>query len=626
MKKTPKKFVGLHAHSGFSVGDGLSYPQEHIDFAIKNGSDALALTDHGNMNGFSHQHLHAEKLKKKGVSFKAIPGIEAYFVPSLDDWRKLYEETKQQKITEKEIAKTEAVARARRSVVELADQFTEAKMEIAELAESKKDNDEEDEGGTLVENEEETKKKRVRNPLLSRSHLVLLPKNSTGLKSLFRLVSESYIDGFYKYPRMDFAMLKEHAKGNLIASSACVGSLASRIVFDNQLTSEWDLWQPNSDNLEKIQKELTELGERFQDALGEENFYWELQFNKLGAQHLVNFHLLENSKRTGIPLVVTADSHYADPNHWRERLIYKAMAQQQIWKKQFDSGSLPQTIDELECELYPKNHDQIWGSYLSTGKEKYDFYDDEVVCDAIERTWTIAHCQIEEVTPDKKVKLPVLAKLVSVDELDALKETTGLEDEEDLSFAALVERTKAGVRFRKLQEKENFSEYMERLKEELDVIKTLRFSKYFLTYSKIMEIVGEHQLIGAARGSAGGSLLCYVCGITQVDPIRFGLLFERFLVRQKLCLLGETWVMTNAGPVQMNALKVGDLVRTQGGTHEVISHIFTQKHEEVVEIEDESGNLFVCSPNHRWLVKRGSLIVEIEAREVVETDELIEML
>ena len=86
---TPKHFVNLHAHSTFSVGDGIGMPQDHIDYAVKNGADALALTDHGNMNGFSYQYLHSKKLKDKGVPFKALSGVEAYFIPSLSDWRKL---------------------------------------------------------------------------------------------------------------------------------------------------------------------------------------------------------------------------------------------------------------------------------------------------------------------------------------------------------------------------------------------------------------------------------------------------------------------------------------------------------------------------------------------------------
>ena len=89
--RQPKRFVGLHAHSGFSTFDGLSYPQDHIDYVRNNNMSAWALTDHGHMNGFAHAYLHAEKLNKAGANFKFIPGCEMYVHPDLDVWRLDYE-------------------------------------------------------------------------------------------------------------------------------------------------------------------------------------------------------------------------------------------------------------------------------------------------------------------------------------------------------------------------------------------------------------------------------------------------------------------------------------------------------------------------------------------------------
>ena len=86
-------FVGLHAHSvAGSPFDALGYPPEHMDYAYENGSTALALTDHGNMNGLSYQVLHAKKMQAEGKDFKPIFGVEAYFLPDLKEWRKEYEE------------------------------------------------------------------------------------------------------------------------------------------------------------------------------------------------------------------------------------------------------------------------------------------------------------------------------------------------------------------------------------------------------------------------------------------------------------------------------------------------------------------------------------------------------
>ena len=92
------KFVGLHAHSvAGSIFDAIGYPDQHMDFAYDNGCEALALTDHGNMNGMAYQVLHAKKMKKAGKDFKPIFGCEAYFIPSISEWREEYEQAMKDK-------------------------------------------------------------------------------------------------------------------------------------------------------------------------------------------------------------------------------------------------------------------------------------------------------------------------------------------------------------------------------------------------------------------------------------------------------------------------------------------------------------------------------------------------
>lgn len=213
MNIKPTRFVGLHAHSTVgSIGDAIGLPQEHIDYALSNNMDGLALTDHGSMAGISHQQLHLKKLESKGVKFKAIPGVEAYFIDSLSDWSKLVQVQKANKQLQTTMASIGN---------ELAD--AEADMD----AKHGKEVSEDEAGGTVVELESETKREnKFDDPIKQRNHLVLLPKNNTGLKSIFQMVSESYIDGFYRYPRIDFDILKRHAKGNIIASSACVSGEA----------------------------------------------------------------------------------------------------------------------------------------------------------------------------------------------------------------------------------------------------------------------------------------------------------------------------------------------------------------------------------------------------------------
>ncbi len=528
-QKTPNRFTGLHSHS-LSIGDSIGYPQEHIDFALSNGSDSLALTDHGHQNGIPFQQIKVKDLKKKGIAFKAIPGIEAYFIDSLDDWRKLHAEAKASGSLAPKRKKTI------KSELELiGNELASTESELDELNVKK---DENEESGTVIEDEAESKVSKWFNPLFQRNHLVLLPKNSAGIKSLFRLTSESYINGFYRYPRMDFKSLAANTNGNVIGLSACIGGTASKIIYEELTGYEnlKDLGPETTHDFEKVQKRLKEYSEKFLEALGPENYFLELQFNRLPIQSLVNLHILECSRRTGIKIVATADAHYSNPVHWREREIYKAMAWSSKTKGTFDVNLLPKTIDELKCELYPKNHIQMWESYLRYSepyKEYFEKYNDEV-CEAIERTHDIAHQMIGELEFDKSIKLPVLSQIsdLSTDKLKVLIDSKK-GDETKAAFTELVRKAIDGLIWRKRDKNE---EYIERLQYELDTVKELKLAKYFLTYYKIAELISSEMLMGAGRGSAAGSLLAYCLNITQVDPIRFNLLFSRFLSKKKLSM------------------------------------------------------------------------------------------
>ena len=501
--KFPKRFVGLHAHDGFSTFDGLGYPQEHIDFVRQNGMDAWCLTNHGHMNSFCHAFLHTEKLNKAGANFKFIPGCEMYVHPDLSVWQLDYDMARAAKRGDKEAV---AQLRAQREKI--------AKPIFAHV-----DGDDEvlgisdDEGSLTVENEEESKSNKFYNPIKRRHHLVVLPKTSIGLQRLFHLCSRGYTEGFYRFPRVDYGMLKEAAKGgHLMVSTACIGGPMAYDVFSHLQQVGFDDLVPDLfDDASISSKILTNIGntfDRLTDAVGRDNVKLELQFNKLNAQHLVNRAIIEFAKREGLQdqLVVTCDSHYAHPDHWKEREIYRKLG----WLnyKDMDPAQLPQSRDELKCELWPKNATQVWETYQNTTSE-YDFYDDGLVCDAIERTYDIAHNEIGDIQPDRSVKLP-----------SYVVPAGSTED------SALLDVCKEGIVLRGLADK---PEYIERLKTELTVIKQKNFSKYFLTMKSIMDIAREHMLTGPGRGSAAGSLVAYVLYITNVDPIEYGLLFERFL-------------------------------------------------------------------------------------------------
>ena len=555
---TPKRFVGLHSHS-ISIGDSLGLPPEHMDFVLKNGGDALAITDHGNMSALSHQYLHQKKLDQKGVPFLSIYGNEMYAIESLGNWReeKAKHEAQQvlaknNKADAKKRKDSASALRALRGDVGLsAKEQNElqqlmhltpdpAEQEIKEITNElglKLTNDDDsDEGGTIVENEEESKDvegAKKQNPLRKRGHLVLLAKNSAGLKALFELTSRSFKEGFYYFPRTDIKMLRELSNGNLIGLSACISGVESRVVFENQESSDWQLWHTagtqKPDTFERVQAALKRSVEQYIEALGEENFFLELQQNSLPGQHLVNMHLLEASKRLGVKLVSTADAHYPNPAQWKEREIYRMMAQLSKNPKAFSKEAIPQTIEELKCELYPKNAEQMWAAYHKYGKNKYDFYDaeaDRLVCESIERTHDIAHLVIGKIEPDKRIKLPAIKQLVA--DSESVDET---KDEDVVAFKELVRLSIEGM---KKRGKDTNPQYITRLKKELDIVKHLKQSKYFLTCYKLVNECKKEMLIGAGRGSASGSLLLWALGITQVDSIRFGLIVERVLTKHKV--------------------------------------------------------------------------------------------
>ena len=449
-------FVGLHAHSvAGSPFDGFGYPSEHMDFAYSNGSDALALTDHGNMNGFSYQLLHLKKMREAGKDFKAIFGIEAYFTTSVKDWKEAYENAKNDKKSARALEKNDT------------------KMSIENEGASKQSTD----------------------ILKRRRHLVLLAKNQVGLNNLFKMVSESYQgDNYYRYPRVDYALLKKYGEG-VIASSACLGGVYAG-----------NYWENRDEGEEAVLEAMRETTHNMVDIFGD-RWFGEVQWNSIPEQHELNKYVIKMHEELGINLISTADSHYPNPVAWKDRELYKRLGWIGRSRPEWMTDELPINVEEIGYELYPKNGDQMWESYKQYS-EGYD-YNDETVLKSITNTYHIAHDMIEEFEPDTEVRLPGFV---------VPPDSTADETLRKFCFE--------GLKSMGLFTREN---YVDRLETEIDVIEDRGFSKYFLTMKAVADKSNEVMLTGPGRGSAAGSLVAYVLGITQVDPIKYGLLFERFL-------------------------------------------------------------------------------------------------
>jgi DNA polymerase III subunit alpha len=453
--------VGLHAHSvAGSVFDALGFPDEHMNYCYSNGGEALALTDHGTMAGFSYQFLHAKKMKAEGKVFKPIHGIEAYFIPSIGDWKIEYGAAKKDAKKAKKLT-------------------------------------DDGESGATVENEGESKK-AVKSILNQRRHLVLLAQNQIGLNNLFSMISESYEPGnFYRYPRVDYDMLSRYSEG-VIAASACMGGIFAG-----------NYWQNRDNGPEAIRAAMRETNNKFVEIFGD-RWYGELQWNSIPEQHEINKYIIEMHHESGLPLISTADSHYPNPDAWKDRELYKRLGWIGKSKPDWaDEANLPVTVDEIGYELYPKNGEQMWEAYKKYSKACGVEYDDSLVMDSITLTHKIAFERIEDFIPDTTVKLPDFVV------------PAGSTAEEALTNYALD-----GLRKKNLQANK---EYSDRLQKELEVINERGFSKYFLTMKAISDKANQFQLTGTGRGSGAGSLVAYVLEITQIDPIKYGLMFERFL-------------------------------------------------------------------------------------------------
>jgi DNA polymerase-3 subunit alpha len=269
-------------------------------------------------------------------------------------------------------------------------------------------------------------------------------------------------------------------------------------------------WENREDGDEAVLDAMRESTQRMVDIFGD-RWYAEIQWNNIKEQHELNQYVIQVAKEFGVGLVTTADSHYPNPDAWKDRELYKRLGWlgkgRPSWAE--DESELPEGVEEIGYELYPKNGDQIWESYKEYSKSTGFEYDDDVVLKSIEETHRIAFDRIESFLPDNTVRLPEFVVPAGF-----------------TATQALVNYALEGLKDKGLH---TDKEYTDRLKHELHVIDDRGFSKYFLTMKSIVDVATDMMLTGPGRGSAAGSLVAYALNITQVDPIKHGLLFSRFL-------------------------------------------------------------------------------------------------
>ncbi|MBO4915880.1 MAG: DNA polymerase III subunit alpha [Oscillospiraceae bacterium] len=308
-------------------------------------------------------------------------------------------------------------------------------------------------------------------------HLVLLCENETGYRNLSYLVSMAHVEGFYIKPRIDLELLREHHEG-LIALSACLaGEIPRRIREGNYNGAK-------------------EYALTLSDIFGPEHFYIELQDHGIREQAVVNKGLLRLHEETGLPLVVTNDAHY----------LKKEDAEAHDVLLCIQTGK---TVDDENRMRYePRNF------YLRSSEEMADLFPEYP--EAVENTAKIAErCNVEFTFG--KYHLPEYKLPEGYDSFSYLRELC------DEGFA---ERYGEGC-----------EEYRERLKYEQNIIESMGFTDYFLIVRDFVRYAKSAGVpVGPGRGSAAGSMVSYCLHITDIDPMKYALYFERFLNPERVSM------------------------------------------------------------------------------------------
>ena len=309
-------------------------------------------------------------------------------------------------------------------------------------------------------------------------HLVLLCENETGYRNLAALVSKAWVEGFYNKPRVDLELLQEYHEG-LIALSACLAGEIPRAL------SRGDYPEAKAAAL------------RYREIFGEGNFFLELQDHGLPEQKRINPQIIRLSRETGIPLVCTNDCHYIAPE---DSKMHHVLICIQTGRTVEDEGTLEFGSEEF---------------YLKSQEEMAALFPD--VPEAIENTGKIAdRCNVE--LEFGKTKLPAFTTPDGSDNQAFFQK---------LCREGLVRRYGDGMT----------QELRDRLEYEMDTIAQMGYVNYYLIvwdFIRYAQSVGIP--VGPGRGSGVGSLAAYCVGITNVDPMRYDLLFERFLNPERVSM------------------------------------------------------------------------------------------
>jgi len=354
-----------------------------------------------------------------------------------------------------------------------------------------------------IHNEEDIGDKSTR----KRFHLCLYAKNEIGYKNLMYLSSQAFMHGFYYYPRINWKMLKEHAEG-LICSSACL---------QGEVNWHLNLSERNVKNGAKGYDEAKRVVQRYQEVFGED-YYLEIMRHGIDHQYNIDKQIIQLSHETGVKIIATNDTHYTLQKDADAHEAFMCIAMNKLYDD-------PQRLRHSVHEFYVKSPEEMAKLFAD-------------IPEALTNTQEIADkCNLEIKLGNPTPPNFKFARQVAEQEGLTLPEPDqeySLENDKTL----FIHLSKKGLEKRlEIVDESKHQEYRDRLQVEMNIINSMKFPGYmlivweFVNAAKAMDIP-----VGPGRGSAAGSLVAYSLEITDIDPLPYGLLFERFLNPERVSM------------------------------------------------------------------------------------------
>lgn len=577
-----EKFVHLHVHNSFSFKDGVGTPYSRVEYAAKNNLPAVATSNHGNIADWIAIY---NGCKKHGL--KPILGCELYFNRQAEEFRRALDST---------------------------------------------------------DKEDVQKRKELRK---QNRHFTVFAKNLTGYYNIIKMHNDAWMNGFYHVPITSPDVIEKHGEG-VIATSGCASSEINRLLakkkhvisserpeeikkhveaktdlmkkifrskkpgrhFEDENFTQFEaayyeahqgedfdedhfrseatrfLEESDKEFIKTIDEQVDELVDWWTSVF--KDYYIEIMTIDFEEQSYVNEQLIQLARRKNIPMILTNDSHYISRTDAGVQELQMLSDQ----KKTFEDVKKGNAWTIKTQELYYKNIDELYDAWEEWHKS--DIFTEDVFWEAAENTVKLVD-SVEEFELDKSSKLPKLYG--------------------EKSEKILIKKIHDGMKKHGLV---GNKEYEDRIKFELKIIKKKGFVDYFLIMDDIIswakETYGDYS-VGPGRGSAAGSLINYVLGLTKVDPIKHDLLFERFLDIEREdvvdidCLHELTAIKLSDGNIKLlKDIKTGDIVLDHNNESQKILNWTTRSakkgYEKIVEVVvDNDGELgsFISPGHHRMI-------------------------